>query len=149
MTQTGVWNRLLAEITVFASAGLRKGFNLAREGSEKPPHDQAPVFNTYKGLSASHLSKKRRINRHRFFDPPNEAEGMPFLLISRVEMSFIEVSGYIRIRAINVILPGFKEYWWKGYKWRYLKQREIRLFGLMAERLFLDPIGYGNELKYG
>ena len=23
-------------------------------------------------------------------------------------MSFIEVSGYIRIRAINVILPGFK-----------------------------------------
>ena len=26
---------------------------------------------------------------------------------------------------------------------------EIRLFGLMAERLFLDPIGYGNELKYG
>ena len=26
---------------------------------------------------------------------------------------------------------------------------EIRLFGLMVERLFLDPIGYGNELKYG
>ena len=43
----------------------------------------------------------------------------------------------------------FKGYEWKGYKWRYLKQREIRLFGLMAERLFLDPIGYGNELKYG
>ena len=30
-----------------------------------------------------------------------------------------------------------------------LETREIRLFGLMAERLFLDPIGYGNELKYG
>ena len=26
---------------------------------------------------------------------------------------------------------------------------EIRLLGLMTERLFLDPIGYGNELKYG
>ena len=26
---------------------------------------------------------------------------------------------------------------------------KFRLFGLMAERLFLDPIGYGNELKYG
>ena len=26
---------------------------------------------------------------------------------------------------------------------------EIRLFGLMAERLFLDPTGYGNELKLG
>ena len=24
-----------------------------------------------------------------------------------------------------------------------------RKLGLMAERLFLDPIGYGNELKYG
>ena len=46
-----------------------------------------------------------------------------------------------------MILPGFKGYGRKGYKWRYLKQREIRLFGLMAERLFLDPIGYGNELK--
>ena len=57
------------------------------------------------------LSKKDRINRHHFFDPPpNEAEGMPFLLISRVKMSFMEVSGYIRIRAINVILPGFKGY---------------------------------------
>ena len=66
-----------------------------REGVKKPPHDQAPVFNTYKGLSTSHLSKKRRINRHHFFDPPNEVEGMPFLLISRVEMSFIEVSGII------------------------------------------------------
>ena len=55
----------------------------------------------------------------------------------------------IRIRAINVILPGFKGYCERGYKWRYLKQREIRLFGLMAERLFLDSIGYGNELKYG
>ena len=53
----------------------------------------------------------------------------------------------IRIRAINVILPGFKGYCERGYKWRYLKQREIRLFGLMAERLFLDSIGYGNELK--
>ena len=30
-----------------------------------------------------------------------------------------------------------------------LEISEIRLFGLMAERLFLDPIGYGNELKYG
>ena len=30
-----------------------------------------------------------------------------------------------------------------------LKISEIRLFGLMAERLILDPIGYGNELKYG
>ena len=30
-----------------------------------------------------------------------------------------------------------------------LEINEIRLFGLMAERLFLDPIGYGNELKYG
>ena len=30
-----------------------------------------------------------------------------------------------------------------------MKVLEIRLFGLMAERLFLDPIGYGNELKYG
>ena len=30
-----------------------------------------------------------------------------------------------------------------------MKTSEIRLFGLMAERLFLDPIGYGNELKYG
>ena len=85
-------------------------FFWVRGGVEKPPHDQAPVFNTYKGLSTSHLSKKRRINRHRFFDPPNEAEGMPFLLISRVAMSFIEVSGYIRIRAINVILPGLKGY---------------------------------------
>ena len=28
-----------------------------------------------------------------------------------------------------------------------LETSEIRLFGLMAERLFLDPIGYGNELK--
>ena len=26
---------------------------------------------------------------------------------------------------------------------------KFRLFGLMAERLFLGPIGYGNELKYG
>ena len=57
-----------------------------RKGSEKPPHDQAPVFNTYKGLSTSHLLKKDRINRHHFFDPPNEAEGMPFLLISRGKM---------------------------------------------------------------
>ena len=55
-------------------------------GSEKPPHDQAPVFNTYKGLATSHLSKKRRINRHHFLTPSNEAEGMSFLLISRVEM---------------------------------------------------------------
>ena len=30
-----------------------------------------------------------------------------------------------------------------------LETSEIRLFGLMAERLFLDPISYGNELKYG
>ena len=30
-----------------------------------------------------------------------------------------------------------------------LEINEIRLFGLMAERLFLYPIGYGNELKYG
>ena len=89
---------------------LKYGYFWVGEGSEKPPHDQAPVFNTYKGLSTSHLSKKRRINRHHFFDPSNEAEGMSFLLISRVEMSFIEVSGYIRIRAINVILPGFKGY---------------------------------------
>ena len=29
-----------------------------------------------------------------------------------------------------------------------LEISEIRLFGLMAERLFLDPIGYGNELKW-
>ena len=29
-----------------------------------------------------------------------------------------------------------------------LEISEIKLFGLMAERLFLDPIGYGNELKY-
>ena len=79
-------------------------------GSENPPHDQAPVFNTYKGLSTSHLSKKDRISRHRFLTPSNEAEGMPFLLISRVEMSFIEVYDYIRIKAINVILPGFKGY---------------------------------------
>ena len=28
-----------------------------------------------------------------------------------------------------------------------LEISEIRLFGLRAERLFLDPIGYGNELK--
>ena len=28
-----------------------------------------------------------------------------------------------------------------------LEISEIRLFGLMAERLFLDPIGYGKELK--
>ena len=28
----------------------------------------------------------------------------------RGKMSFIEVSGYIRIRAIDVILPGFKGY---------------------------------------
>ena len=74
---------------------LKMSYLAGRGGSEKPPHDQAPLFNTYKGLSTSHLSKKRRINRHRFFDPPNEAEGMPFLLISRVEISFIEVSGYI------------------------------------------------------
>ena len=32
---------------------------------------------------------------------------------------------------------------------KVLETSEIRLFGLMAERLFLDPIGYGNELKYG
>ena len=62
------------------------GYFWVGEGSEKPPHDQAPVFNTYKGLSTSHLSKKRRINRHHFFDPPKQAEGLPFLLISRVEM---------------------------------------------------------------
>ena len=30
-----------------------------------------------------------------------------------------------------------------------LEIHEIRLSDLMAERLFLDPIGYGNELKYG
>ena len=30
-----------------------------------------------------------------------------------------------------------------------LEVSEIRLFGLMAERLFLDSIGYGNKLKYG
>ena len=30
-----------------------------------------------------------------------------------------------------------------------LEINEIRLFGLLTERLFLDPIGYGNELKYG
>ena len=30
-----------------------------------------------------------------------------------------------------------------------LETSKIRLFGLMAERLFLDPIGCGNELKYG
>ena len=30
-----------------------------------------------------------------------------------------------------------------------LEINEIRIFGLMAERLFLDPIGCGNELKYG
>ena len=30
-----------------------------------------------------------------------------------------------------------------------LEINEIRLFGLIAERLFLDPIGYGNGLKYG
>ena len=26
---------------------------------------------------------------------------------------------------------------------------KLGYFGLMAERLFLDPIGCGNELKYG
>ena len=30
-----------------------------------------------------------------------------------------------------------------------LETSEIKLLDLMAERLFLDPIGYGNELKYG
>ena len=30
-----------------------------------------------------------------------------------------------------------------------LEISEIKLFGLMAERLFLDSIGYRNELKYG
>ena len=30
-----------------------------------------------------------------------------------------------------------------------LEISEIRLFGLRAERLFLDPMGYENELKYG
>ena len=55
-------------------------------GSEKPPHDQAPVFNTYKGLSTSHLSKKRRIRRHHFLTPSNEAEGMPFLRVSGTQM---------------------------------------------------------------
>ena len=30
-----------------------------------------------------------------------------------------------------------------------LEINEVRLSGLMTERLFLDPIGYGNELKYG
>ena len=30
-----------------------------------------------------------------------------------------------------------------------LETSEIRLFGLMAERLFLDLTGQGNELKYG
>ena len=29
-----------------------------------------------------------------------------------------------------------------------LEINEIRLFGLMAERLFLDPIDYENELIY-
>ena len=29
---------------------------------------------------------------------------------------------------------------------KVLEISEIRLFDLMAERLFLDPIGYGNEL---
>ena len=72
---------------------MKMGWNelFGREGGvKKPPHKRAPDFNTYKGLSTSHLSKKRRINRHRFFDPPNEAEGLSFLLISRVEMRFIE-----------------------------------------------------------
>ena len=63
-----------------------------------------------KGCLQAIYRKKRRINRHHFFDPSNEAEGMSFLLISRVGTSFIEVSGYIGIRAINVILPGFKGY---------------------------------------
>ena len=54
---------------------LKYGYFWVGEGSEKPPHNQAPVFSTYKGLSTSHLSKKDRINRHHFFDPPNEAEG--------------------------------------------------------------------------
>ena len=74
-------------MAVFSSITIGKGSYLTSGGgSEKPPHDPAPVFNTYKGLYTSHLSKKRRINRHHFFDPPNEAEGMSFLLISRVEM---------------------------------------------------------------
>ena len=30
-----------------------------------------------------------------------------------------------------------------------LEINEIKLFGLMTERLFLDPIGYEKELKYG
>ena len=46
-------------------------------------------------------------------------------------MSYIDVSGYIRIRAIS---RGTWNKWNLGY------------FGLMA---VLDPIGYGNELKDG
>ena len=44
-------------------------------------------------------------------------------------MSYIDVSGYIRIRVINVILPGFKGYCERDYKWR-LEINEIRLFWL-------------------
>ena len=32
---------------------------------------------------------------------------------------------------------------------KVLETSESRLFGLMVERLFLGPIGYGKELKYG
>ena len=38
---------------------------------------------------------------------------------------------------------------WVGLAITSLEMNEIRLFGLMTERLFLDPIEYGNELKYG
>ena len=32
-----------------------------------------------------------------------------------IKMNYIKVSGYVRIRTINVILPGFKGYGEKGY----------------------------------
>ena len=63
------------------------------------------------------------------------------------------IKGSIETDEINalqwVILVLYMTSCFKGYKWRYLKTSEIRLFGLMTERLFLDSIGYGNELKYG
>ena len=56
------------------------------------------------------------------------------VLMTGIEMSCIEVTGIIGKGAIN------------GVTWN---KRNLGYLASMAERLFLDPIGYGNELNYG
>ena len=68
-------------------------------------------------------------------------------------MTVDEVSGIIGKGVMNDTLRHRENNGFQGSKKvtenEVLEINEIRLFGLMAERLFLDPIGYGNELKYG